>query len=84
MYCIDNWLVNCHSNILDCQKFILDYILIHCTVMTSKYKLYYFNDRWAAEPTRLVFAAAGVPYEDIRLSEDSWPSRKSGLPASIW
>ena len=47
--------------------------------MTSKYKLYYFNGRWAAEPTRLVFAAAGVPYEDIRVSDTDWATRKSGM-----
>jgi glutathione S-transferase len=45
--------------------------------MANKYKLYYFNGRWAAEPTRLVFAAAGVPYEDIRISDTDWATRKS-------
>jgi glutathione S-transferase len=51
--------------------------------MANKYKLYYFNGRWAAEPTRLVFAAAGVPYEDIRISDTDWATRKSAA-SFVW
>ncbi|XP_013385868.1 glutathione S-transferase 1 isoform X2 [Lingula anatina] len=37
------------------------------------YKLYYFNAKGNAEITRLVFAAAGVEYEDIRFKDrDDW------------
>lgn len=42
------------------------------------YKLYYFNVRGRAEIIRLVFQAAGVSYEDIRVSFDEWKSAKAG------
>ncbi|XP_064615242.1 glutathione S-transferase-like [Liolophura sinensis] len=44
------------------------------------YKLYYFPIKVRAEPARFVFAAAGVKYEDIRISFDDWPSHKQKMP----
>ena len=35
--------------------------------MASRYKLSYFRSRARAEHARLVFAYAGVDYEDIRI-----------------
>ncbi|CAF4284080.1 unnamed protein product, partial [Rotaria sp. Silwood2] len=46
----------------------------------STYKLYYFNARGRAEVSRLIFAAAGQKYEDIRYERDQWPSHKSEMP----
>jgi len=40
------------------------------------YKLIYFNVRARAEPIRLIFAAAGVPYEDYRIEKVDWPDFK--------
>jgi glutathione S-transferase len=40
------------------------------------YTLTYFNGRGRAELTRLVFAAAGVQYEDKRITD--WPAGKEG------
>jgi len=42
------------------------------------YKLHYFPARARAEPQRLIFAAAGVAYEDIRHGHDgeAWESFK--------
>jgi hypothetical protein len=39
-----------------------------------QYKLTYFNGRGRAELSRLIFAAAGVQYEDIRYDHDRWPT----------
>ncbi|XP_019635268.1 PREDICTED: LOW QUALITY PROTEIN: S-crystallin SL11-like [Branchiostoma belcheri] len=44
------------------------------------YKLYYFNGRGRAEPTRLMLAAAGLPYEDIRMEPEQWPEYKKKMP----
>ncbi|CAF0796427.1 unnamed protein product [Brachionus calyciflorus] len=44
----------------------------------SNYKLYYFNGRGRAEISRLILAAAGVKYEDLRISD--WPKTKSDAP----
>ena len=42
----------------------------------SKYKLTYFDMRARGEIVRLVFAAAGVQYEDNRVAMDQWPTLK--------
>ena len=44
------------------------------------YKLYYFNGRGRAEQIRIVFAQAGVPYEDIRLTGEKWAEFKPKTP----
>ncbi|XP_070545487.1 S-crystallin 4-like [Ptychodera flava] len=44
------------------------------------YKLKYFHERGRAEPCRLLFAVAGVEYEDIRFNEEQWQSENE--PAS--
>ncbi|OON17888.1 glutathione S-transferase protein [Opisthorchis viverrini] len=46
----------------------------------EKYKLYYFTFRARAEVIRMVLHAAGVPFDDERISADDWPKRKSEIP----
>jgi len=46
----------------------------------SHYKLTYFNSRGRAELCRLIFAVAGVQYEDVRLEKDHWPALKPKAP----
>lgn len=46
----------------------------------STYKLYYFNGRGRAESARLIFAAAGEKYEDIRVEQADWPKHKAEMP----
>ncbi|CAF4294867.1 unnamed protein product, partial [Adineta steineri] len=46
----------------------------------SIYKLHYFNFRGRGELARLVFAAAGQTFEDIRYERNEWPSNKSKMP----
>lgn len=41
-----------------------------------QYKLYYFPARGRAEVIRLIFAAAGVEYEDIRIGGTEWQQQK--------
>jgi glutathione S-transferase len=46
----------------------------------SHYKLTYFNGRGRAEISRLVFAAAGVEYEDVRIQREDWAALKPTAP----
>lgn len=46
----------------------------------STYKLYYFNGRGRGEVSRLIFAAAGQKYEDIRFQSEQWPAHKGEMP----
>lgn len=46
----------------------------------TKYVLTYFDSRGRAEPIRLVFALAGVPYDDKGVSGDEWAKMKSDSP----
>ncbi|CAH1247069.1 HPGDS [Branchiostoma lanceolatum] len=48
--------------------------------MAPKYKLTYFDARGRGEPTRLIFAAAGVEFEDKRLTFEEWPAIKPTTP----
>jgi len=44
------------------------------------YKLIYFDARGRAEVCRILFAVAGVPYEDVRIDRDKWPELKPTTP----
>ncbi|CAF3557928.1 unnamed protein product [Rotaria sp. Silwood1] len=46
----------------------------------STYKLYYFNTRGRAETARLILAAAGQKFDDIRYDQNQWQSHKSEMP----
>ena len=46
----------------------------------SSYKLSYFNARGGAEFIRLIFAQAGVKYEDVRLDGQQWADMKPKTP----
>jgi glutathione S-transferase len=46
----------------------------------SSYRLYYFNVRGRAEVSRLIFAAVGQKFEDIRYSQNEWPLHKAETP----
>jgi len=42
----------------------------------TNWKLTYFNARGGGEVIRLVFAAADVKYEDIRITQEQWKELK--------
>ncbi|CAH1248718.1 HPGDS [Branchiostoma lanceolatum] len=44
------------------------------------YKLTYFKSRGRAEISRLLFAAGGVKYEDVRVDEEQWQQLKPQTP----
>jgi len=44
--------------------------------MGDTYKLIYFDFRARAEPIRLIFALADVPYEDFRIIRSEWDQEK--------
>lgn len=46
----------------------------------SSYKLYYFNSKGRAELIRWIFLQAGVPFEDVRLTDQDWAAFKSKTP----
>lgn len=46
-----------------------------------EYKLHYFNGKGRAEMIRLVFAAAGKKFEDVRMEQGEWnPEKKKDYP----
>uniref|UniRef100_A0A0L8HM98 Uncharacterized protein n=1 Tax=Octopus bimaculoides TaxID=37653 RepID=A0A0L8HM98_OCTBM len=47
------------------------------------YTLYYFNHRGRAEICRMLFAAAGVQYNDRRIESSEWRSMRSNMPCSM-
>jgi len=47
---------------------------------SSDMKLYYFNGMGRAEMIRMVLAAAGKKYEDIRLTSEEWQVKKPSTP----
>ena len=53
----------------------------------SEYKFYYFNVRAKGEIVRLIFAAAGVQYEDIRynppMAENGYDNRESLIDTNL-
>lgn len=46
----------------------------------SSYKLYYFNSKGRAELIRWIFIQAGLPFEDVRLTDQDWAAFKSKTP----
>jgi len=80
---------NCQVLSKSLQKFSLKYPLdksFHqfarnfSKMPSESYKLTYFNVRARAEPIRFIFAAAEVPYEDVRIDRAEWPKMKPSFP----
>jgi len=48
--------------------------------MAPSYKLQYFNGRGRGEIPRLLLAAAGQKFEDVRIEQEDWPAEKGKTP----
>lgn len=46
----------------------------------STYKLHYFDSPGYGEPIRIIFAQAGVKFEDVRYSREQWSNEKQKMP----
>lgn len=44
-----------------------------------KFVLHYFDARGRGEPARLLFAVAGIPFQDRRISQEEWPTIKPSM-----
>lgn len=44
-----------------------------------KFVLHYFDARGRGEPARLLFAVAGIPFQDRRVSQEEWPAIKPSM-----
>ena len=62
-------LVRCNKRWRDCVSEVQDKM--------ASYKLTYFNTRGRAEVIRLLFAAAGVKYEDCRVNVEEFEKLKA-------
>ena len=47
------------------------------------YTLYYFNGRGRAEILRMMFATAGVQYNDKRFEFNEWDKYRNGKKSSV-
>jgi glutathione S-transferase len=72
--------INIHIHIILVQFLHFRILNYTQTIIMSTYKLYYFNGRGRAEVSRLIFAAAGQKFEDIRFEQNQWPSHKGETP----
>ncbi|XP_014771129.1 S-crystallin 3-like [Octopus bimaculoides] len=50
---------------------------------TSSYSLHYFNYRGRAEICRMLFAAANVQYQDIRIDRSEWSRIRNRMPGGM-
>lgn len=49
------------------------------TADMPKFVLHYFDARGRGEPARLLFAVAGIPFQDRRVSQEEWPAIKPSM-----
>lgn len=57
-------------------------VVIHVKgrIMSARYRMTYFNGCGRAETIRMIFAAAGVPFEDVRVPMEDWAAMKPSVP----
>ncbi|KAK3102096.1 hypothetical protein FSP39_008709 [Pinctada imbricata] len=47
------------------------------------YKLTYFDLKARVEPTRVLFAAAGIPFDDVRVSNEEFAKMKESKSVAL-
>ena len=75
--CFENLVLTVLFHFTNDENF--SFVTLLCIVLLLNmvhYKLVYFNARGRAEIARLMFAEAGVEYEDYRFEFSQWPAEK--------
>jgi prostaglandin-H2 D-isomerase / glutathione transferase len=49
----------------------------------GKYTVTYFNARGRAEVIRMILAAAGEEFDDVRFTKEEWPEKKANYPGGV-
>ena len=77
------FVTTCIKELIGTYRSLQKHVYLHSDYFKkkmSKYTLTYFNLRGRAEVTRLIFAQAGVEYEDKRITNEQWAELKPTTP----
>ena len=64
---------------IDCFFYCINFLFLVGFNMVAKDELLYFNIYGRAEPIRMLYAVAGVDFDDKRIETSDWPALKPGV-----